>query len=187
VADLRLFIAARPPDTVLRGIADLSGSLGSRGDGVRWVNGDGIHLTLKFLGNVDEAMVRAIDEAASGCARGVGEIRLAVGGVGVFPDLKRARVVWVGLAGDIRRLESVRNALEQACFTLGFPKEGRAFRPHLTLGRVKDRLSVETIRKIEQSRDVVLGDMVVDAIELIKSDLSPSGAVYTTLFHYPLT
>ena len=187
MADLRLFIAARPPDTVLRGIAELSGSLGFRGDGVRWLKGDGIHLTLKFLGSTDEAKVEAIGRAVSECARAVGEIRLAVGGVGVFPDMKRARVIWVGLTGDIARLESVRNALEEACFALGFDKEGRAFRPHLTIARVKDRLSFDTIKRIEQSGDIMLGDMVVDAIELIKSDLSPSGAAYTTLSHYPLT
>lgn len=187
MADLRLFIAARPPDAVHRALADLSRSLSSRGDGVRWVKADGVHLTLKFLGSTDEGKVAAIDRAVSECARGVGEIRLTVGRVGTFPDIKRPRVIWVGLAGDLARLESVQRALEEACFGLGFEKEGRAFRPHLTLGRVRDRLSVDTIKKIEQSRDIVLGDMVVDAIELIKSDLSPSGAVYTTLSHHPLT
>ncbi|MBN2224153.1 MAG: RNA 2',3'-cyclic phosphodiesterase [Deltaproteobacteria bacterium] len=187
MADLRLFIAARPPDTVLRGLSDLSRLLASRGDGVKWVRSDSIHLTLKFLGSVDEAMAGAIGDAAARCARGVGNIPLSVGRVGAFPDMRRPRVIWVGLAGEIERLGSVANALEEACFDLGFSKEGRAFRPHLTLGRVKDRLSVETIKKIEQSKDVVLGDMVVDAIELIKSDLLPSGAVYTTLSHFPLT
>lgn len=187
MADIRLFIAARPPDAVLKGLTDLSGSLASRGDGVRWAKADGIHLTLKFLGATDEDMVGAIGRAVSECVIGVEKIRLAVGRVGAFPDMKRPRVIWVGLAGELERLESVQRALEEACFSLGFPKEGRAFRPHLTLGRVKDRLSVETMRKIEKSKDVVLGDMVVDAIELIKSDLLPSGAVYTTLSHYPLT
>jgi len=187
VADLRLFIAARPPDSVRRGLSDLLQLLVTGGDGVKWVRSDSIHLTLKFLGSVDEAMVGAINDAAAGCARGVGEIELSVGGVGAFPDMRRPRVVWVGLAGQIQRLESVAAALEEACFSLGFPKEGRAFRPHLTLGRVRDRLPVETIKKIEQSKNVMLGDMVVDAIELIKSDLQPSGAVYTTLTHFPLT
>jgi RNA 2',3'-cyclic 3'-phosphodiesterase len=187
VADLRLFIAAHPPDAVLRGLADLSRSLASRGDGVRWVKAEGIHLTLKFLGNTDEVMVPAIGRAAAECARGVGNIPLTVGGLGVFPDMKRPRVIWVGLSGDIARLSAVRDALEDVCFALGFEKEGRAFRAHLTLGRVRDRLTVDTIKKIEESRTVVLGDMVVDGIELIKSDLSPSGAVYTTLSRYPLT
>jgi 2'-5' RNA ligase len=187
VADLRLFIAARPPDPVLRGLEEISGKLASRGDGVKWVRSVGVHLTLKFLGGVDEKMVRAIDEAAAPCTRGVGEIRLSVGRVGAFPDMRRPRIVWVGLSGDIERLQAVQEALEEACFALGFPKEGRPFRPHLTLGRVKDRLSVDTMKKIEQSKDVVLGDMVVAEIELIKSDLMPSGAVYTTLSHYPLT
>jgi 2'-5' RNA ligase len=187
MADLRLFIAARPPDAVLRGLDELSGQLGSRHEGVKWVGSGGVHLTLKFLGNVDEGMVRALDEAAAGCTRTVGEIRLAVGGVGAFPDMKRPRVIWVGLSGDIERLQTVQKSLEEACFDLGFPKEGRGFRPHLTLGRVKDRLSVDTIKKINLSKDIVLGDMVVDAIELIKSDLLPSGAIYTTLSHYPLT
>ncbi len=187
MADLRLFIAARPPEAVRRGLDNLSRSLGSRGDGVKWVRSDAIHLTLKFLGNVDEGMVREIRDATARCALGVGEIELSVGRVGAFPDMRRPRVIWVGLAGELDRLGSVAGALEEACFALGFPKEGRAFRPHLTLGRVKDRLSVDTIKKIEQSKDVVLGDMVVDAIELIRSDLQPSGAVYTTLSHFPLT
>jgi 2'-5' RNA ligase len=187
VADLRLFIAARPPDDVLRGLNELSGRLGSPRDGVKWVRGEGVHLTLKFLGSVDDAMVPAINEAAARCAAGAGEIRLSVGRVGFFPDMRRPRVIWVGLAGDVERLVAVQKALEDACFDLGFAKEGRAFRPHLTLGRVKERLSVDTIKKIEQHKDVALGDMVVDAIELIKSDLFPSGAVYTTLSHYPLT
>jgi len=187
MADLRLFIAARPPDTVRRGLSDLLGLLGSRGDGVKWVGSDSIHLTLKFLGSVNEAKVGAINDTAARCVRGVGEIPLSVGGVGAFPNMRRPRVVWVGLAGQVERLVSLADAFEDACFTLGFPKEGRAFRPHLTLGRVRDLLSVETIKKIEQSKDVVLGDMIVDALELIKSDLHPSGAVYTTLSHFPLT
>jgi 2'-5' RNA ligase len=187
VADLRLFIAARPPETIRRGLDDLSRSLKAPGDGVKWVSSDSIHLTLKFLGSVDEGMVPKIDDAAARCVRGAGVIPLTVGRVGAFPDMRRPRVVWVGLAGETGRLESVAGALEEACFALGFPKEGRAFRPHLTLGRVKDRLSVDTIKKIEQNKDVVLGDMVVEAIELIKSDLRPSGAVYTTLSHFPLT
>jgi 2'-5' RNA ligase len=187
VADLRLFIAARPSDAVRRGLSDLLSKLGSRGDGVKWVRGDSVHLTLKFLGNADEAMVGAIGDAAARCTRGVGSIPLSVGGVGAFPDMRRPRVVWVGLGGQIGRLAELSGALEDACFELGFKKEGRPFRPHLTLGRVKDRLSVEAIKRIEQSKDVILGDMVVDGIELIKSDLFPSGAVYTTLSHFPLT
>ncbi len=187
MADLRLFIAARPSDTVRRGLSDLLSKLGSRGDGVKWVRGDSVHLTLKFLGSTDEAMVESIGEAAARCARGMGTIPLSVGGVGAFPDMRRPRVVWVGLAGEVERLAALAGALEDACFELGFKKEGRPFRPHLTLGRVKDRLSVEAIKRIEQSKDIVLGDMVVDAIELIKSDLQPSGAVYTTLSRFPLT
>ncbi len=132
-------------------------------------------------------MVGSINDAAARCAHGVGEIRLSVGSVGMFPDARRPRVIWVGLSGDIEKLVGLRDALEEACVSLGFPKEGRAFRPHLTLGRVKERLSTETLKKIEQNKNVVLGEMNVDHIELIKSDLKPSGAVYTTLSSYPLT
>ena len=187
MADLRLFIAAEPSDALRRKLDELSGLLSFRGDGVKWVNSGGIHLTLKFLGAVDEAMVGAIDDAAGRCAHGLGEIRLSVGSVGMFPDARRPRVIWVGLSGDIERLAGLRDALEGACSSLGFPTEGRAFRPHLTLGRVKERLSTETLKKIEQSRDAALGEMTIDHIELIKSELKPSGAVYTTLSSYPLT
>ena len=187
MADLRLFIAAPTPDALRERLDGLSRSLGSRDDGVKWVSGANIHLTLKFLGAVDEKMVDSLDEAAVRSARGVGEIRLHVDGLGMFPNAQRPRVIWVGLSGDIERLTRVRDALEESCLSLGFPKEGRPFRPHLTLGRVRERIPVEALKRIEENRDVSLGEVVVGTMELIKSDLRPSGAVYTTLSHYPLT
>jgi 2'-5' RNA ligase len=187
VADLRLFFAARTPGTLREGLDSLTGSLRAPRDGVKWVDAKSIHLTLKFLGATNESLVGPLTEAARSSVRGTGEISLGVGGLGMFPNPKRPRVVWVGLSGDVERLTAVRDALEEACFSLGFPREGRAFRAHLTLGRVKDRISDETLRRIEQNSDVSLGEFVVDGIELIKSDLKPSGAVYTVLSHCPLT
>jgi 2'-5' RNA ligase len=187
VADLRLFFAARTKVALTELLGGLSASLRSVRDGVKWVDAKNIHLTLKFLGATDESLVGPLTEAARSSVRGTGEIVLGVGGLGTFPNPRRPRVIWVGLTGDVERLISVRDALEEACFSLGFPKEGRAFKAHLTLGRVKDRVSDETMRKIEENRDVSLGEMVVDGIDLIRSDLLPSGAVYTVLSRCPLT
>jgi 2'-5' RNA ligase len=186
MADLRLFFAVRIPEALNRGIDELSSSLRGRGDGVKWVSAQNIHVTLKFLGAVDEHLVGRLSDAVRPAIAGLGEIRLSAGDTGMFPDNRRPKVIWVGLSGDIDLLAAAHDALEGACESLGFPREGRKFSPHLTIGRVRERLSLETLKKIEMNNRVVIGDMVANEIELIKSDLFPSGPVYTTLDRFSL-
>jgi len=188
MANLRLFIAADITKEVRSELGQLTKSLSAPGDGVKWVRPGSIHLTLKFLGNVQEEELNKIKKAGETGLSDidvVDGIQLSIEGLGTFPGGKRIRVIWIGLKGELDRLEIVRDALNESFYRLGFPREERDFRPHLTLGRVKGRVSRETIEKIEEMKDIVLGDIRVLKLHLFKSDLKPTGAVYTSLAYYP--
>ncbi len=152
---------------------------------VRWVAPEGIHLTLKFLGGVDTAQMPALQHAVAGACAGVPPHTLTLDGIGAFPNTRRPNVVWVGVGGDIETAARLADQIDQACAALGFPRETRPFSPHLTLGRVK--------RDIRPSDQQFVGEMVnttqvgelgrfrVERVSLMKSDLRPTGSVYTQL------
>jgi 2'-5' RNA ligase len=154
---------------------------------VRWVRSEGIHLTLKFLGDTTPPQVEQVKKALAQAAAAVHPFRFTVGGVGCFPNTRRPRVVWVGIHEPTGALARLRDAIEAQVAPLGFPTEKRAFHPHLTLGRVERRASKSEVREVgEMVATSAVGDldeMDVTAVAYIKSDLRPSGAVYTTLYH----
>ncbi|MBN1573565.1 MAG: RNA 2',3'-cyclic phosphodiesterase [Deltaproteobacteria bacterium] len=191
MADLRLFIAAEITEEMRSKLGELIEKLSSPEDGVKWVRPGAIHLTLKFLGSVKEGDLKKVTEAGeegvSGF-KGMDDISLTVKELGTFPGGNKsrgARVIWVGLDGDIERLGAIRDSLEETFSKIGFPREDRDFRPHLTLGRVKGRADRRMIERIEGMKDIILGDIRVSGLHLFKSDLRPTGAVYTSLFYYP--
>jgi 2'-5' RNA ligase len=183
---LRLFIATDPDAILKERMEDVVVSLKAPNDGVKWVRLDGIHLTIKFFGNIDEKEIPNISEVSNSILKGVGDIKLKIRGLGTFPGGNRPRVIWVGIGGEVDRLAKVKGDIEDALYDLGYPKEERSFNPHLTLGRVKGRLPVMILEKIKEMRDVEVGDMVVGGFHLFKSDLRPTGAVYTPLEYYSL-
>ena len=152
---------------------------------VRWVRPEGIHLTLKFLGDTPLEEVDPVKAAMARAAAEVGPFVITVGGLGCFPNTRRPRVVWVGLEELTGRLVRLRDAVEAHVAPLGFPTEKRRFSPHLTLGRVQRRASKSEVREIGEvvatSALGTIGEMSVVSVCYIKSDLKPSGAVYTTL------
>ena len=155
------------------------------GDGVRWVRPEGIHLTLKFLGDIDAGSVPAISGALDRCAAPSQPFTLMLEGVGAFPNLRRPRVVWVGLGGALEPLLELQQSVERELEALGYARERRAFTPHLTLGRVRDGATQQQLRALSEA---VAGVSVerdahvpVRELALMKSDLRPSGAVYTRL------
>jgi 2'-5' RNA ligase len=158
---------------------------------VRWVRSEGIHLTLKFLGDTPLSKLDEIKTALARAAAEVGSFTFTVGGVGCFPNLRRPRVAYVGLQEPTGKLARLRDAVEAHVAPLGFPTERRRFSPHLTLGRVQRRASKSEIVEIGQvvaaSEMGTLDEMAVTVVSHIKSDLRPSGAVYTTLFEARLT
>ena len=157
---------------------------------VRWVRPAAIHLTLKFLGETSAHNVPRIEEALAAIARHVPTCRILVKGLGCFPNTRRPRVVWVGLEEPTGTLAVLQRAVEEAMAVLGYPAEGRAFTPHLTLGRVDRRASSGEVRRIGEAIATTaldtIGQIEVEHLDLIRSVLRPSGAEYTTLMSFPV-
>jgi 2'-5' RNA ligase len=157
---------------------------------VRWVRPEGIHLTLKFLGDTPVGRIEEIQAALALAAVEARPFTFTVGGLGCFPNTRRPRVVWVGLQEVTGILARLRDSVEAHVTPLGFPTERRPFSPHLTLGRVQRRASKSEVREIGEvvgaSAIGTVGQMAVTAVSYIKSELRPSGAVYTTLFEAKL-
>ncbi len=182
---IRSFIAIELPDELRQKLGELEARLKSGGQRqVRWVNPNSIHLTLKFLGNITADKVNEITGVMEGVAREIPPFRLEVKGPGVFPNPKRARVAWVGLSGEVDKLLQLQQNLEANLETLGFAAELRAFTPHLTIARVNDVASPEERQKFGElvtGTGFEAGNIKVDAISLMRSQLSRAGAIYSRL------
>jgi len=156
---------------------------------VQWVRPDSIHLTLKFLGDIDEARVEDIRAALLSAVRTQSRLAVEVGGLGVFPDLRLPRVLWVGLSGQVDALMRVAAEVEAALTGVGFPPESRPLSPHLTLARIKER-SRDVGKGLADSglmtQPFRVGSLAVHTVCLMKSDLKPSSAVYSRLAEVPL-
>ncbi len=189
---LRTFIALELDDGLKSALTGMQDRLKRRvsAGAVRWVRPDGIHLTLKFLGDTPADRLPAIQSALAEAAAGATPFVVQAEGLGCFPNLRRPRVVWVGLSEPTGALQRLRDAVEAQVAPLGFPTEGRAFSPHLTLGRVQRRASTSEaaeVGEVVRSAQVgLVGQIQATRVYFIKSDLRPTGAVYTTLFEAPL-
>ena len=134
---MRLFVAINLPQDVRAALHAATEPLRSAAPDVRWVDAERVHLTMKFLGEQPESAVAPIVGALSRIASRYDPIGMELGGLNAFPNLRRPRVVWLGMRAD-PKLELMQHDVEMACADLGHPVEGRAFRPHITLGRVRD-------------------------------------------------
>ena len=179
---MRTFIAIEIPESVKKELAAVQGRLRVAGVDASWTRAEGMHLTLKFLGEVTEQRVPDIMDNLRKAAEGIGPLGFSVSGVGTFPNPKNARVVWTGLAGDIETLARLQVAVENAMALLGMAREERKFTPHLTLGRIKFIRSRDSwIKTLEEIKDLSLPGFMVTSVSLMKSELKPSGAVYTEM------
>ena len=184
---LRAFIAISLPEPVLQGIVTAQETLKRSGLKIRWVRKEGIHLTLKFLGDIDRDSVEKISEAMERATGSFSPFTLWAEGIGVFPNLRRPRVAWVGLSGDIEILRALQRDLESQLSGLGFSKEKRPFKGHLTLGRVKGRLDgIKLQEALEDLGDFRTESFTAQSIVLFQSDLRPDGAVYSRVAEAPL-
>ena len=184
---IRSFIAIDLPQETREKLAATQEKLKQSRAGVRWVKPAGIHLTLKFLGNISPAQVDEIAAAVTQLVRDEPPLRLCAAGLGGFPNPRKPRVIWVGLRGEIERLANIQAGLEKALETLGFARERRGFSPHLTIGRVRDRQRLQALIEAMSTLELPeFNSFDADEIILYKSDLRPTGAIYTKLHRMPL-
>ena len=179
---MRLFLAINLPVETRREIAAATAPLREAAPELAWIRDPQLHLTVKFLGEQSEERLDEIRNAIAGVAARHREIPLALGGIGAFPNFRRARVVWMGVAQE-PRLELLHHDVEVACGKLGVETEGRPFRPHLTLARVKavqpeERMRVLARAAKQTSYDT---DLTVRSLDLMQSELTTMGPNYTML------
>ncbi len=153
---------------------------------VRWVRSEGIHLTLKFLGDVPFEDIDQISATLNQITIDHTPIKVMVSEFGCFPNFRRPRVLWIGVHDSSARLQNLYAEIEEGLSKLGFEREARRFHPHLTLGRVKrirDHMDSQRLTSaLENVKIGELGQLDVNDVSLMKSDLKPTGAVYTRLF-----
>ena len=183
---IRCFIAIELPEEAKRGLARLKEEL-ERDEHkfVKWVEPGGIHLTLKFLGNIPAKRVTEIAEAIGKAVQGISRFHLEISGLGAFPSLTQARVFWVGIEGEVDKLSGLVQEIDSALAAIGFAKEERPFVPHLTLARIRQGASPPERRDFgELVGSAIFKDkcnIEVEAISLMRSQLTPAGAIYTRL------
>lgn len=186
----RLFVACEVPIDIQASIADVITSLKTHaGSDVRWVRPEGIHVTLKFLGEVPLKKLPAVKLAVQEAVVGHSPFELELSNIGLFGGREGLRIMWVGIAGDVLRLEALVRAVNAALKVVGFEPDRRPFRPHLTLGRVKDEVGTRRRAEIE----VAVGKTVVPPVSwrtahvsLMRTRIGPGGASYDLLATFPL-
>jgi 2'-5' RNA ligase len=180
---IRTFIALDLPPNVQEALEGFARELKKADAPVAWVKPDRIHLTLKFLGDVQEERIPEIREVLEKIAASTEPLTLKASGCGAFPTMKEMRVVWVGLVGGHEALGRLARRIEEALVPFGFKREGRPFKPHLTLGRVKGRQHLRALQEILLvNQDFEAEAFDVTEVVLYKSDLRPDGARYTPLY-----
>jgi len=179
---IRSFLAIELPKPILGKIEEVEGDLRSTHADVRWVSPEKIHLTLKFFGNIEESRIDLIFKSIEEPVRNTLPFSVRVRGAGAFPSLRNPRVIWMGLAEGKEGLVSLQEEIEVRLEEIGFEPEDRPFQPHLTLGRVKSsRGKEELVRRMEKFAEEEFGDFQVERVALFKSELRPSGPIYTLL------
>jgi len=179
---VRLFLAINLPADVRHEVIDATAPLRETAPDLSWVDESKLHLTLKFLGDVAPDAPARLVEAAERAASRSAPLAMSVREIGAFPNFRRARVVWIGVEQE-PRLELLHHDLEMECEQLGFEVEGRPFRPHITLARVRAPLPVERMRALARvARSVRTSATIpVHRITLFESTLAPSGSRYRRL------
>jgi len=187
---LRTFIALEIPSQLQDAIhQQTTGLRQSTDSAVRWVATQNLHLTLKFLGDVSSTNIPFLTQMLTQEAAQHPGFSLQIGGLGSFPNSRRARVIWIGIQAPAE-LEVLQRSIESAAARLGYSAEERPFSPHLTIGRVKQNLSAVDQQKLRAALEAThvgqIGRTNITAVHLFKSDLQPTGSIYTRLFSAPL-
>ena len=183
---LRAFIAIEVPEKIHNDIRRLQRAVASHRLNIRWVKPVNMHLTIKFLGDVDPSDMEVFGRILSDTAANHPIFDLLPQGVGIFPNIRRPRIIWAGIAGQTDVLRSVRKSVENALVSLGFAADKRPYRGHLTIGRIKTHLDQGRLVTALRTHQVFVSKTFsVERLVMLKSELHPNGPVYTKLLEMP--
>jgi len=184
---MRCFIALDMPEAIKDSIGAIIEKIMVSARGVRWVPPLNLHMTLKFLGEVNEESVPAIKAALSEVAVRSAPFSVTVRGAGAFPNPKHPNILWIGMEGP-EELKMLYRGIDDAMSGLGFKRENRDFSPHITIGRVKDKKGIEpVIKELDNFRDASFGSVEVREVLLMKSELKQAGAEYSKVAVFKLS
>ena len=186
MALIRVFIAVELPAELKKELSEVEGQIKKNSPPVvKWVDPNNIHITLKFLGEISEDSIEELMPAIEEAAQGIQPFKLEVREVGAFPNLERVQVLWVGVKGELEKITQLQKNIELTTEQLGFPRESRAFSPHLTLGRVCDEARPNERQRLckllADTTFAALHNVNVAAVNLMKSQLTPTGPIYTCI------
>ena len=174
---LRCFVAVLLPERVRAGLAATCAELRQQTRGLSWVRADNLHLTLRFLGEIEPPTLQLVREAVTDAAAAVPPFTVSLGGLGGFPPGRAPRVLWAGVSTGREGMMALHRALETALAARGIPEEGRPFHPHVTLARSRDPRGAGGLTRA-LGAEPVFGEAPVGALHLMRSELHPGGARY---------
>ena len=178
---IRTFIAIEIPLEIHRQIADLQASLRQENAKIPWTKPENIHLTLKFIGDVESSQIEPISAAVRTACQTISPFQISVNEAGCFPNPNNPRVLWVGCKGESETLFTLQKNIENALSDIGFKKEKRKYSAHLTIGRVKSNFGIKPVINKMEASNFEGGSFMVKCVNIMKSVLHPHGAIYTVL------
>lgn len=182
MAMVRTFVAINLHGSLHTALSEVVEKLSASKAKVKWVEPGNVHLTLKFLGNVEEEHLPEVFAACERAVKGIHSFTLEMRAVGCFPNAKSPRIVWLGLERGIEAVKELQDRVEDELEAIGFPREDRPFKAHLTIGRVKGKQGLSRLcRLMDEERNIFVGSMRTEKISVMKSTLNPSGPVYSEL------
>jgi 2'-5' RNA ligase len=183
---MRIFISVDLPATIKAEVSAFQEAFKETRASIKWARPESLHLTLKFLGEIDKARLSEIKDVVSTLTGRHRRMTLSLNGIGVFPNLSNPRIFWVGLGGETEKFASLAEEIDLGISALGFPREDRSYNPHLTIGRFKSPHGASEL--ISQARQYPLPELTfsISEVNIMRSILNPQAAVYTSLFSGPL-
>lgn len=178
---MRTFIAVELTEDIKKKIEELQSPLKKINADVSWVKPGNVHATLKFLGEVPEDKIEKVFEGAKKALEGIKNFELSLKDLGCFPNLKRPRVIWIGVEKGKEELSRMAKKIEQEMEKIGFPRENREFSPHLTIGRVKSLKNIERLTELIKNTTFNTQEFEIKEVVVMRSQLNPAGAIYTPL------
>ena len=184
----RVFCAVELPENVKTQLQEHASALRKAYPDVAasWTRIENVHLTLKFFGNVAVDRISAISAAAARTVEAFAPIKISIGQTGVFPKRSRPQVLWIGVGDPLGQLAKLQQHLEDECAAEGFAKEDRAYKPHLTIARIRNPHGARALADTHLETEFEPIALTLSDLVLFRSELSPKGSRYTAISHHPL-